>query len=358
MNAVAEQGLIHQSSGNGSQAGMSVYDRVDPFKFIDDMGRIFGMTGAGGADTIEKGKLLALACLSRRMDIFQLSGTYHLIGGKLSMKADVMLAKFRQAGGKHQWIKDGSDGQTASAVFTFEGQSHTVSYSIEDAKRAGLLSDPNKKPGNWEKNPAAMLRARVVSSGVRMLAPEVLEGSYCPEELEGDDQPVVATVVTSNAPSAAAVVGVDAASNATEAEKTKRKRRTAAEIAADNAAELAAKNQQVNNQPGTGEQAGDVIDVTPEMAVAQAPVAAAAAAASTAQPAATASVFDPKAPGSILPATLTIIDGLAAKLGANREQLEAHLRNGNPGFTTFTALSEESAQVVVANLEAVASPKK
>ena len=352
MNAVAEQstgqgtGLIHQPQGSN---GLAIYDRVDPMTFIDTFGKVFAMTGAGGADTVAKGQLLALACLCRRQDIFQVSSTYHLIGGKLSMKSDVMLAKFRQAGGKHQWIKDGSDGFIATAIFTFEGNSTTVSYSIEDAKRADLLAGPGKKPGNWEKNPAAMLRARVVSSGVRMLAPEVLEGSYCPEELEDEPQQSVQATVT-QAPSAASVVGVDN-SSAEAAAATKRKRRTAAEIAADKAAEEAAitgATTIAGTTVATSQPDSEVIDAVVEPAVSTAST-------TTIE---TPTAASPDSPGSITPASLAKIGELAAMLGVDLPGLRTHLLNENPDFPEFAALSQNSAEILIDNLDQIANPKK
>ncbi|MCX7689084.1 MAG: hypothetical protein N2045_14060, partial [Fimbriimonadales bacterium] len=59
---------------------------------------------------------------------------------------------------------------------------------MEDAKRAGLIG---KAGGNWEKYPRAMLRARVVSEGVRTVFPGVIVGLYTPEEVR-DFEPVPA----------------------------------------------------------------------------------------------------------------------------------------------------------------------
>jgi hypothetical protein len=52
------------------------------------------------------------------------------------------------------------------------------SFSIDDAKRAGLTS------GNtWQKYPQAMLRARCISAVARMAFPDSIGGMYLPEEL-------------------------------------------------------------------------------------------------------------------------------------------------------------------------------
>ena len=177
-----------------SQAGntsISVFDRVDPMSFIDTMGVIFSQTGAGGAKNLNEGKLLALACLAERKNIFTIANEYHLIGGKLTMKADVMLGKFRIAGGRHRWIKDGEDGVEACLELEYQGQKIQSRFTLDQAKKAEF----NFKPGsNWSKDPGSMLRARCITRGIKMIAPEIVGGYYTPDEIEdyvqGDSAPV------------------------------------------------------------------------------------------------------------------------------------------------------------------------
>jgi hypothetical protein len=55
----------------------------------------------------------------------------------------------------------------------------TVTFSIEDAKLAGLMSNPT-----WQKYPRAMLRSRAITELVRSYFSEFTAGfSYCPEEM-------------------------------------------------------------------------------------------------------------------------------------------------------------------------------
>lgn len=57
------------------------------------------------------------------------------------------------------------------------------SFSIDDAKQAGLLGSQN-----WKKYPRAMLRARAITEGQKAFAPSLGGGikAYTPEELGGD----------------------------------------------------------------------------------------------------------------------------------------------------------------------------
>ena len=61
----------------------------------------------------------------------------------------------------------------------------TFRFSLEDAARAKLAGD------NWQKYPAAMLRARVITAAARAYAPDVLDGVYDPDELSPGPGPAV-----------------------------------------------------------------------------------------------------------------------------------------------------------------------
>ena len=60
----------------------------------------------------------------------------------------------------------------------------TFEYTMEMAKTAGLLA----QGGNWQKYPAAMLRARCITAAARAYAPDVLDGCYDPDELAPEVQ--------------------------------------------------------------------------------------------------------------------------------------------------------------------------
>lgn len=181
-------GLMIPDSNGGA---MSVYGRIkDPMEFINGMGKVFSMAGACGVKTENEGKVLALACMCKGVDPFELQQDYHIIDGKLSMRADTMLAKFRERGGKHRWIKDGTDGIAAELELKDRDGNVVVSkFDITKAKDAGYV----KAGSQWIKRPDQMLRARCTSDGIRMIAPEVNSGRYTPEELEDAGQVVTAT---------------------------------------------------------------------------------------------------------------------------------------------------------------------
>jgi hypothetical protein len=130
--------------------------------------------------------------------------SFHIIEGSPSLKPEVMLALVRRAG--HSVSGDTSPtGATITGTRRDSGDSMTVTFTMEDAKRAGLAG----KRGPWTQYPASMCWARALSQLCRMLFPDVVLGAgYTPEELGAfsNDDPMP-TVVTA-APAAA--VGDDA----------------------------------------------------------------------------------------------------------------------------------------------------
>jgi len=104
----------------------------------------------------------------------------NVIQGKPSLAAELELALFKKRGGRSTWKV--SDEQRAVLWLRHpNGDEHTETFTLEDAKRADLLG----KQG-WKNYPKAMLRARCTSSGLRAVAPDIIAGLYDPEELGAD----------------------------------------------------------------------------------------------------------------------------------------------------------------------------
>lgn len=177
---------------NQNQLTVSTYDRVsDPMAASTQLGEWIARSGMFGCERVEQGSILALQCIVERKAPLELAKHYHIIGGKLSLRADAMLALYRERGGKVKWLQ--FDDQAARARWIYDGNDIELSYTADDAKRAGLLP---ARGGGWAKHPAEMMRARLISKAVRMLAPEVCTGTYTPEEIE--DARVPAPTIVAN----------------------------------------------------------------------------------------------------------------------------------------------------------------
>lgn len=122
---------------------------------------------------------LMLLCQAEGLHPIQALRRYDIVQGRPGLKADAMLGEFQNRGGIVTWHKNTKE--ECSATFTAPGLGEpvTVTWTIADAKEAGLAG----KPGPWQQYPRQMLRARVTSEGVRMAMPGIVVGLYTPEEV-------------------------------------------------------------------------------------------------------------------------------------------------------------------------------
>lgn len=152
---------------------ITLYERfTDPVTAIEKIGGIFAKCGFVGADRLEQGEYLAIVCMAERKSPVEIIRNYDIVMGKLRKKAIAAFADFRGRGGKVKWLAMGDDGKAAEGEFAFEGQTLKVRFTIEDAKRQGVV----KAGSAWEKTPGNMLRARCLSNAIGMLCPEVFAG--------------------------------------------------------------------------------------------------------------------------------------------------------------------------------------
>lgn len=100
------------------------------------------------------------------------------IKGRLTMSVQLQLALAKQRGVKIVDMKE----EESSCEITLErsGEKITCSYTLEDAKKAGLV----KQDGNYEKYLKQMLRWRATGDCLRMIAPDLVMGLLSPEEAE------------------------------------------------------------------------------------------------------------------------------------------------------------------------------
>ncbi|MEY4403300.1 MAG: Verrucomicrobia phage [Verrucomicrobiota bacterium] len=157
-----------------------VYNRMhDPLQAVERLGEMIATSGMFGCQKIEQGQVLALQCMTERKAPLELAKTYHVIEGKLSMRADAMLAKFQLSGGTVKWTR--RDDKVVEATFTLGGNSLPFRATLEEFMSNGVATGRDGKlKDNWRKFPRQMLTARVVSEAVRLLAPQVVFGVYTP----------------------------------------------------------------------------------------------------------------------------------------------------------------------------------
>lgn len=170
-----------------------IYQQIaDPVSAIETIGKAITLSRIFGCQNEAQGQVLALECLAKKLPPLALAEQYHLIDGKLSMKADAMLAGFEDASGQYE-IKEYSP-DACEIVFVRGKNQLTVRITWEMAQQEKWPFGKGKElKTNWS-TPIGrqdMLWARVVSRGVRRLAPGVVCGRYTPEEITdtADDRP-------------------------------------------------------------------------------------------------------------------------------------------------------------------------
>ena len=122
---------------------------------------------------IEWGRELGLSPIAAMKEIY-------VVHGQPSLSAKSMLGLARKAG--HRVRIKGEDQQATCEIVRADDPeyTHSVTYTLDDAKRAGLLGNTG-----WKNHPSTMLRWRAASECIRMACPEVLGGiSYTPEEIQ------------------------------------------------------------------------------------------------------------------------------------------------------------------------------
>ena len=140
-------------------------------------------SGLFGMKTPDQALALMIVATAEGRHPGSVASDYHIIQGRASLKADSMLARFQQSGGRVEWHDHTNE--KVSATFTHPaGGSLRIDWDMARAKAAGLGGKDN-----WRSYPRQMLRARVISEGVRATFPAVLNGMYTPEEVQEFDAP-------------------------------------------------------------------------------------------------------------------------------------------------------------------------
>lgn len=175
---------------------LTVYRQVsDPLAFAMTFGSEIAKSKLFGCENESQGRVLAFACLAEGKNPIEIARQYHIIDGNLSMRADAMLAEFRTRGGRHKVLS--RTAEKAEVQLTIGDEEYTESLTWDDARKEPY---PFARGGetlkhNWATPRARrqMLWARVISEAVRTLRPEIVAGSYTPEEIhdfESDRRPV------------------------------------------------------------------------------------------------------------------------------------------------------------------------
>jgi hypothetical protein len=149
-----------------------------PVADIEKMAGAIAKSKMFGMKTTEEAFALMLIAQAEGMHPAIAARDYHVIQGRPTLKADAMLARFQNAGGKVQWDVY-TDAEVTGTFSHPSGGSLKLTWTFAQASKIGLTGKDN-----WKNYPRAMLRARVISEGIRTVYPGCVVGTYTAEELE------------------------------------------------------------------------------------------------------------------------------------------------------------------------------
>ena len=159
---------------------------IIPVKDVQIMASAIAKSGLFGIKTADQALALMLIAQAEGLHPAIAARDYHIIQGRPALKADAMLARYQQSGGKIQW-HDYTDKKVSATFSHPSGGTIKIDWDMDRAKQAGLGGKEN-----WAKYPRQMLRARVISEGVRATNPGCNTGFYTPEEVQ-DFEPINVT---------------------------------------------------------------------------------------------------------------------------------------------------------------------
>lgn len=167
-----------------------VYEMLEKIALASYDSRKFGIAKPGEA-TIK-----LLFCLEAGLHLSTANTGLYIVNGKLAVQSNTISAKLRQHPNYDYEIKEHTDKVCTIEIWRLGrsgewGIAGTSSFTIDDAKNAGLLSNDV-----WKKYPKNMLFGRAITNGYRFYAPDVFGMPlYIPEELgmkvDGEGTPIV-----------------------------------------------------------------------------------------------------------------------------------------------------------------------
>lgn len=168
---------------NGTTSALVQSTAGDLYQSLGDMERVAKACAASGyyRDAKDMTQALVKMLAGREMGVgpIQALGAIHIVEGKPTAGASLIAANVKRSGRYDYRVKLRSDIECVLEWFEHGKPVGESSFSIEDAKRAGLA---NKN--NWKSYPRAMLFARALTEGVRVYCPDAAGGViYTPEEL-------------------------------------------------------------------------------------------------------------------------------------------------------------------------------
>lgn len=179
---------------------------------LQTLGTILAQSNLFGKRNPAEGLAIVAMCQQKRISWLDFMQNFHMIQGVVSKKTDAIIADFHRAGGTHCvlsrtadkaecYFKMGDTDYTSTITwqdclaepFVYVGKENDVLAMLQRGQKPLLKAKYSTPRARMQ-----MLWARCVSDGVRVVAPECVQGIYTPEETSDfvDVQPYTSSSTT------------------------------------------------------------------------------------------------------------------------------------------------------------------
>ena len=171
---------------------------INSVQDLQTLGGILAQSNLFGKRNPAEGLAIVAMCQQKRISWLDFMQTFHMIQGVVSKKTDAIIADFHRLGGVHKVIA--RTPEKAEALFRLGETEYTSAITWQDclvepfvyvgkeqdvvATLARGGTPPLKSKYATPRARMQMLWARCVSDGIRVVAPECVQGIYTPEETD------------------------------------------------------------------------------------------------------------------------------------------------------------------------------
>lgn len=175
-----------------------------PYSELERMAMTIVKSRLFGVDNVEQAMTLMLLAQAEGVHPAIAMRDYHIVEGKPALKADAMLARFQSGGGKIEWEEYTDKRCAARFSHPNSPKPLLIEWTLEMAKKIMVYKKgggmaPITDKNTWRSYPRQMLKARVISEGVRATNPGVAVGIYTVEETQDFAEPRKEKLITPNA---------------------------------------------------------------------------------------------------------------------------------------------------------------
>lgn len=163
---------------------------------MQTLGQVLAQSNLFGKRNPAEGLAIVAMCQQKRISWLDFMQNFHMIQGVVAKKTDAIIADFHRMGGTHRVLS--RTAEKAEAYFKLGDTDYTSTITWQDCLAepfvyVGAEKDvvpmllrgqkpPLKAKYSTPRARMQMLWARCVSDGVRVVAPECVQGIYTPEE--------------------------------------------------------------------------------------------------------------------------------------------------------------------------------